>query len=133
MILALKTDSATTTLWLLEAAAKQPDLVWESGRNLSTELLSQVQEVLANRHITFTDLTGIIIFSGPGSFTSLRIGHAVANALADSLGIPIIGGSGEDWLEKGLIGIHETPRLAPALPEYGAEVNITKPKTAPKS
>jgi tRNA threonylcarbamoyladenosine biosynthesis protein TsaB len=111
-------------------AATQPDLSWESGRQLSDELLSRLTSLLQEHGHQFSDLTGIIIFSGPGSFTSLRIGHTVVNALADSLGIPVTGATGDDWLTKGQAAIPSVKPGVPALPHYGAEANITKPRLA---
>lgn len=155
MILALATTSATTRAWLLadDAVAANTDarhaqtapqplahLEWESGRTLADELLSRLQAFLAGHHATFTDLTGIVILSGPGSFTSLRIGHTVANALADSLGIPVAGAPSAAvadvdtaWIVPALAALAATAPGTPALPHYGAEANITKPKTHTKS
>jgi tRNA threonylcarbamoyladenosine biosynthesis protein TsaB len=95
---------------------------------LSDELLSQIVAALKTHSNTLQDLTGVIIFSGPGSFTSLRIGHSVANALADSLAIPIVGTQGNNWLKSGLLQLQEAKPGQIALPHYGAEAHITRPK-----
>ena len=130
MILALKTDGPTTLIWLIEPGRKvsAPTLTWESGRNLADEILVRLSQVLDAAHRSTLELSGILIFSGPGSFTSLRIGHTVANALADSLQIPVVGSRGEGWLVDGLVVIETATAGTPALPFYGAEANITKPK-----
>ncbi len=130
MILAIKTDGPITEMWLL-APSQTPaeaSLVWESGRELSDELLTQISRLLnEGNHSTF-DLSGIVVYSGPGSFTSLRIGHTVANALADSLSIPVVGVRGDDWLTSGIKALIKAKSGKPALPFYGAEANITRPK-----
>jgi tRNA threonylcarbamoyladenosine biosynthesis protein TsaB len=129
MILALKTSDNTTGLWLYspdgQAAAEHS---WESGRALADELLAQLLKFLEDNSASMSDLTGIIIYSGPGSFTSLRIGHTVANALADSLHIPVSGAQGDDWTKTALAALSGKSAGQPALPHYGAEANITKPK-----
>ena len=129
MILALQTDSATTRMWLIEsAAATRPDVEWESGRQLADELLGRIVELLSVKKLKISDLTGFIIYSGPGSFTSLRIGHTVANALADSLSVPIVGARGDDWLSKGITALPGAKIPTMALPFYGAEANVTRAK-----
>jgi tRNA threonylcarbamoyladenosine biosynthesis protein TsaB len=135
MILALKAAGPTTQVWLVEDAPTSiagqlpPTLDWQSGRNLSTELLGRLQELLAQRQFTFKDLTGFIVFSGPGSFTSLRISHTVANALADSLNLPIVGAQGENWLAQGLQVLPQTAPAIPAIPQYGGPAHITYRKS----
>jgi tRNA threonylcarbamoyladenosine biosynthesis protein TsaB len=126
MILALHTTGPTTELWLLPS---KEHLEWESGRRLADELLGRIKGLLEKQGQTIPDLTGLIIFSGPGSFTSLRIGHTVANALAESLDIPIVGTRGDDWLEDGLAALPKTEPGQPVWPFYGAEANVTRPKT----
>lgn len=130
MMLVLQTADVTTRIWLTDGtySVSVPDLEWESGRTLSEDLLGKLQEVLAAERKTFHDLSGIIIFSGPGSFTSLRIGHAVANTLAVSLKIPIIGTQGDDWIAEGLAQYKTTKVDQIAMPFYGAEAHTTKPK-----
>ena len=132
MILAIRTEDNMTRLWLLESSDRdvaKPALEWESGRQLADGLLVKITETLRDSGLDLRDLSGFIVFSGPGSFTSLRIVHSVANALADSLGVPVVGAMGENWLEDGLKKLAQTPPGWPALPHYGAEANITKPKT----
>ena len=130
MILALQTDGPTTKLWFFDPGQTPagPDVTWDSGRSLADELPGRLISELHHRHAQLSDLTGIIIFSGPGSFTSLRIGHTVANTLADGLNIPIIGTRGENWLKIGIKALPSTKPAIPALPFYGAEANITRPK-----
>ncbi|HEX3082280.1 MAG TPA: tRNA (adenosine(37)-N6)-threonylcarbamoyltransferase complex dimerization subunit type 1 TsaB [Candidatus Saccharimonadia bacterium] len=131
MILALKTDGPVTNMWLYEnqkTIRPQAEATWESGRDLADQLLGRIQDFLKQHSAGLNDLKGIIVFSGPGSFTSLRIGHAVASALADSLGIPVCGAMGSDWAETARTALATTPAGRPALPHYGGEAHITRPK-----
>lgn len=129
MILALKTADTFTQVRIVDAAG-QPvaNLEWESGRQLSDHLLGRLRDFVQEHQLALADLDGFIIFSGPGSFTSLRIGHAVLNALADGLGRPIVGTSGEDWLAGGQKALKTAKSGIPVLPAYGADAHITKRK-----
>ena len=130
MIFGLKTSSDITEFWLFDGAsvkAKAHD-GWTSGRELSDNLLPRLTEFLMQNGQDLSGLTGIIIYSGPGSFTSLRIGHSVVNALADSLSIPVIGAQDPDWQKHALKALESTPTGHPALPFYGADAHITRPK-----
>ena len=126
MILALKTDSNDSEIYLLNpdgTIAKQK--VWSSGRTLARDLLDEIDSLIDGK---FSDLAGVIIFKGPGSFTGLRIGITTANALAYSENIPIVGTSGDNWLNDGLKELKASKDNKIVLPEYGSPVNITKPK-----
>lgn len=129
MILVLRTDGPTAELYLTtpEGSVVNGEL-WESGRDLAEGLLDHIQALLDDQKIDRGELTGIIVFSGPGSFTSLRIGHTVANALADSLGIPVVGAMDDGWITHGVTLLRDAKHGVPALPVYGAEANITRPK-----
>jgi tRNA threonylcarbamoyladenosine biosynthesis protein TsaB len=129
MILALKTDGATTEIDILtKDGEKIEHVLWESGRTLADGLLEHITLALGRQSKTIQDLTGIIIFRGPGSFTSLRIGITVANTLARSLDLPIVGAIGEDWLATGLVELPKAQIGQIILPLYDREPNITKPK-----
>ncbi len=132
MIVALQTADTTTRMWLLNPKGPdigKPNLEWESGRQLADQLLEKLTKTLKTAKCDVGDITAFIIYSGPGSFTSLRIGHSVVNALADSLGMPVVGAMGEQWLQEGIAELAASPLPGrPALPHYGAEANITKPK-----
>ncbi len=51
-------------------------------------LMETLESMLLTQHKTFSHLTHIACVVGPGGFTSLRVGVALANALSYSLDIP---------------------------------------------
>lgn len=53
-------------------------------------LLALVESVLVAGHIKPSELTAIAVVSGPGAFTGIRIGVAMAQGLAYGWGIPCI-------------------------------------------
>lgn len=57
----------------------------------SQKLLPLIDELLRSHNIKLTDLTEIKFYPGPGSYTGLRIGAAVANTLSYLLKIPVNG------------------------------------------
>ncbi len=57
----------------------------------SQALLPLIEKLLKSRKLEFKDLEEIEVETGPGSFTGLRVGVSVANALGFALGIPING------------------------------------------
>lgn len=57
----------------------------------SQVLLPLIEKILNTNKLEFKDLTEIEVETGPGSFTGLRVGVSVANALGFSLGIPVNG------------------------------------------
>ena len=54
-------------------------------------VLPLILELLQTHGLQITDLTGITVDTGPGSFTGLRVGVSVANALSYALQIPVNG------------------------------------------
>ena len=57
----------------------------------SQALLPLIDKILKRHSLKLKDLSEIQINAGPGSFTGLRIGLAIANALSFVLKIPING------------------------------------------
>ena len=60
------------------------------GRTFSEVLLSSISEILAESGVVLTQLKGIVVIHGPGSFTGIRIGVSAAKGFAEGLGIPVI-------------------------------------------
>lgn len=60
------------------------------GNSHSKNLLPFIDEVLKACTKTLSDLQGIVVSIGPGSYTGLRIGVSTAKGMAYSLQIPII-------------------------------------------
>lgn len=101
---------------------------WESGRGLAKGLLKYIHDLLVARGQTWSDISAIGVFEGPGSFTGLRIGMTVVNTIADAQDIPIVGGQGAGWQDVVLGKISSGQNEKIVLPFYGSEANITTPK-----
>lgn len=129
MYLALRSDSDTTELYLLDERGKElRKKEWLSQRRLADELLGELKGLLEQASHDWGDLSGLIVFLGPGSFTGLRIGMTVMNTIAFERHIPIVGAKGDRWLEQGVARLESGDNDTQCVPFYGAEPNITKPK-----
>lgn len=51
--------------------------------------LPMIEKILNKNRLELKDLQSIKVNTGPGSFTGLRVGIAIANALGFFLGIPV--------------------------------------------
>ena len=90
----LAIDTATSRIIV---AAGDPDgsliraLDWPAGHRHGERLLPGLEELLAETGLALADLGGIVVGTGPGAFTGLRVGLATAKTLAHSTGTPIAG------------------------------------------
>lgn len=129
MIVTIRTDKPEAEIGIYTLEGKQLGYhTWLAHRELSLTLLSTLRDQLAKQQATFQDITGIVVFKGPGSFTGLRIGVTVANTLAYGLGMPIVGSGGVAWQADGITALRAGKNSQLVLPEYGAEAHITLPK-----
>ena len=64
---------------------------WVAGHRHGEELLPRLEALLTQNTVALDDLGGIVIGTGPGAFTGLRVGIATAKALAHGLDRPIAG------------------------------------------
>jgi tRNA threonylcarbamoyladenosine biosynthesis protein TsaB len=75
------------------------DEAWRSAQRQSAELLPRLLTVLERGRRSLGETTAVAVGIGPGSFTGLRVGLAVAKGLAFALERPIVGiPSLEAWL-----------------------------------
>ena len=67
---------------------------WEftSENQKPQDLVGLIEKTLKREKINLKEIKGIEVNLGPGSFTGLKIGVAVANALGFALDIPVNGG-----------------------------------------
>lgn len=87
-------DTATTHARIALGAADGTLLAersWVAGYRHGEELLARLERLLADEGVALDALGGIVVGTGPGAFTGLRVGLATAKALAYARGIPIVG------------------------------------------
>jgi len=71
----------------------------DARQEKAQKLLPFIDELLKKQKKKLEEITEIEVNTGPGSFTGLRVGVSVANALGWALGVPV---NGKD-LRKGEI------------------------------
>ena len=74
---------------------------WVTGHRHGETLLPTIERFLADHRLGRGDLAGIVVGTGPGAFTGLRVGMATAKGLAHGLGIPLVGVSTGEALLAG--------------------------------
>ena len=92
-------DSATSQV-IVAAATPVGEFLgsttWEAGYRHGEQLLPAIGRLHGELNLRRSRIVAIVVGTGPGAFTGLRVGIATAKALAHSLGRPIIGiSSGE--------------------------------------
>jgi tRNA threonylcarbamoyladenosine biosynthesis protein TsaB len=90
-ILFIDTSAINTAKIAVEIDGKRFEKTSESKVLKSQMVLPMIEEILKEHKLKLTDITSITIFTGPGSFTGLRVGATVANALGYLLDIPVNG------------------------------------------
>jgi tRNA threonylcarbamoyladenosine biosynthesis protein TsaB len=61
----------------------------EVGNAHSDHVLAMIEAVLGEAHLTLDDCAAVAFAAGPGSFTGLRVGCAVAQGLAFGASLPV--------------------------------------------
>jgi tRNA threonylcarbamoyladenosine biosynthesis protein TsaB len=90
-ILALETSTAACAVAVVDGESLLAELTLQVPRAHSTRLMPLIAQALAESGMAKSDLDGIAVGVGPGSFTGLRIGLATAKGLAYALGKPCAG------------------------------------------
>lgn len=92
----------------------EQEKVIENDQPRKQDILLNIVNFLNEKKVTPQQLTAISVATGPGAFTSLRVGVTIANTMAAALNIPI------NKQQPGSV----------IIPEYGQEPRITVPKWA---
>jgi tRNA threonylcarbamoyladenosine biosynthesis protein TsaB len=92
--LLLAIDTATSVAVVAIGAADgrlEAEDGWSAGYRHGEDLLPRIRSLLAGHAVTLADLGGIVVGTGPGAFTGLRVGIATAKGIAHALSLPIAG------------------------------------------
>lgn len=89
MILSINTKDQKVVRVVLKKGGKVVEELLEENEYGSQVLLPLITKLLKKHKLDFKDLKGIELETGPGSYTGLKVGAAVANALGFSLNIPV--------------------------------------------
>jgi tRNA threonylcarbamoyladenosine biosynthesis protein TsaB len=90
-ILFIDTSSIDTAKIAIENDGLRFEKTSESRVMKSQMVLPLIENIVREHHLHLTDITAIEVVMGPGSYTGLRVGATVANALALLLNIPVNG------------------------------------------
>jgi tRNA threonylcarbamoyl adenosine modification protein YeaZ len=105
-------DTATSRV-VVAASALDGTLVgattWVAGRTHGERLLPAIGRLHGEANLRRSRIRGVIVGTGPGAFTGLRVGLATAKAIAHELDVPIVGVSTGEALIRAASG--------PAVPE----------------
>jgi len=101
MLLAIDTSTAQVGVALIDGEQLAVETIWTSRVHHTVELAPAVAELMQRAGAKMTDLKAIGVAVGPGSFTALRVGLAMAKGLALARGLAILGVPTLDVLAKG--------------------------------
>ena len=97
-------DTSTPTVIL---RLDQDEFQWQANREMAKGILQFISSKLQEKNQEWQDIEDITFYSGPGSFTGLRIGASVVNAMAHD---------------------HNGDKHEVIIPNYGRPANTTPPK-----
>jgi tRNA threonylcarbamoyladenosine biosynthesis protein TsaB len=91
---------------------------WDAGRRHTVEVPAVVAQALEASAIDAADLDGIAVGIGPGSYTGIRVGIALAKGMALAAQRPLVGVSSLEAIAEDFIGIGDGEPIY-ALAELG--------------
>jgi tRNA threonylcarbamoyladenosine biosynthesis protein TsaB len=98
MLLAIDTSTRTVGIALYDGVQVVSEAIWASRDHHTVELAPAVAEMFGRASIRAADLAGLAVALGPGSFTGLRIGLALAKGLSLTHRLPLVGVPTLDFL-----------------------------------
>jgi len=128
IILTIRTDKPEAEIGLYDDERQLAYETWTAHRQLAETLHGKIETLLKSQQKSLKNIGGIVCFQGPGSFTGLRIGLTVGNALSYGYQLPIVAAQDPQWLESGTKRLLNGESDTQALPYYGADAHITPQK-----
>lgn len=91
MLLAIDTATRIMSLALHDGHNLVAEETWHTDNNHTAELAPTIRNLLERCDLTVADLKALAVAAGPGSFTGLRIGIALAKGIASARKLPLVG------------------------------------------
>lgn len=101
MLLAIDTATRVMSLALHDGKNLLAEQTWHTPNRHTIELTPAVQNMLRAGDVSADQLTGLAVCTGPGSYTGLRIGVAMAKGMAAVKSLPLVGMTTLDILAVG--------------------------------
>ncbi|MBN1922842.1 MAG: tRNA (adenosine(37)-N6)-threonylcarbamoyltransferase complex dimerization subunit type 1 TsaB [Anaerolineae bacterium] len=101
MLLAIDSATFRASIAVHDGGTLRGECTWEAANAHTVTLATHVAELLRQTGIGVADLKSIAVCIGPGSYTGVRIGIAMAQGLALSQQLPIVGVPTLDILAEG--------------------------------
>lgn len=91
MLLAIDTATMVTGISLDDGRTVLSERVFHSERRQTAELAPTVAQMMRTAGVAADELTAVAVAQGPGSYTGLRIGMALAKGIALAHDLPLVG------------------------------------------
>jgi tRNA threonylcarbamoyladenosine biosynthesis protein TsaB len=91
VLLALDTATRTTGLALHDGHQVVTETIWLGGGHQTVQLAPEVALAMRRVGMPLSGLTSLAVAQGPGSYTGLRIGWALAKGIALAHNLPLVG------------------------------------------
>lgn len=90
-ILAIDTSTDHAGVALMRAGEVTYECSWQARGNHSRQLPSVLREMFRLQELSPPDVSAVVVASGPGSFSGVRVGISQAKGLALALELPLVG------------------------------------------
>lgn len=64
---------------------------WPASRAQTTTVLPEIDRLVQEAGLTPADISGLVVATGPGTFTGLRVGIAIAKGIVAAREVPLVG------------------------------------------
>lgn len=141
MLLAIDTATQYMSLALHDGQTLIAEQLWRTGNKHNLLLATSIQTMLQACDVLPEALTAVAVSTGPGSYTGLRIGVALAKGIAAVRDLPLIGISSLDTLaaaqpfqntRHNLIAVVQAGRGRIIVGMYRAKKGRWMPESAPR-
>ncbi|MCS7059741.1 MAG: tRNA (adenosine(37)-N6)-threonylcarbamoyltransferase complex dimerization subunit type 1 TsaB [Anaerolineae bacterium] len=91
VLLAIDTCTRRSSIALRDPSMIRAECTWETERHHTAGVSAQIQRLMHTSNIRPADIGAVAVAIGPGSFTGVRCGLAIAKGLATARNLPLIG------------------------------------------